>query len=117
MFKKNKPEEVIASVNYGLYLKSFRGGSVDPSTNNFNFSCDEAYIIRDGKICELVKPVILVGFGYEILKKIDMVADDLKLAAGNCGSSSGNVYVQVGQPTLRISGITVGGSMKEGEAE
>lgn len=114
---KSKPEEVIASVKYGLYLKSFRGGSVDPSTNNFNFSCDEAYIICDGKICELVKPVILVGFGYEILKKIDMVADDLKLAAGNCGSSSGNVYVQVGQPTLRISGITVGGSMKEGEAE
>lgn len=70
-------------------------------------------MIRDGKICELVKPVVLVGYGYDILMKIDMVGNDLALGNGMCGASSGSVPVQVGQPTVRINGITVGGTAKE----
>jgi len=110
---KSTFDEIISSVKYGIYCKSFKGGQVDPSTNNFNFSSDEVYMIRDGKLAEMVKPVVLVGYGYDILKKIDMVGNDLALAAGNCGASSGQVPVQVGQPTVRISGIIVGGTSKE----
>lgn len=106
-------DEIISSVKYGVYCKSFKGGQVSPATNNFNFSSDEVYMIRDGKICELVKPVVLVGYGYDILMKIDMVGNDLALGNGMCGASSGSVPVQVGQPTVRINGITVGGTAKE----
>lgn len=106
-------EEIIKSVDKGIYCKTFRGGSVDPATNNFNFSSDEVYLIENGAITTLVQPVILVGYGYDILKKIDMVGNDLVLAAGNCGAESGSVPVCVGQPTVRIQGIVVGGSAKE----
>jgi TldD protein len=85
------------------------GGSVNPATGEFNFACDEAYIIRDGKIAELVKGATLIGTGAEILLNIDMVANDLKHAAGMCGSMSGSVPVNVGQPTIRVSEILVGG--------
>ncbi|HOF65387.1 MAG: TldD/PmbA family protein [Bacillota bacterium] len=106
---KYTPEEIIASVKLGLYAKSMGGGSVNPATGEFNFACDEAYIIRDGKIAELVKGATLIGTGAEILLNIDMVANDLKHAAGMCGSMSGNVPVNVGQPTIRVSEILVGG--------
>jgi len=106
---KNTPEEVIAATKLGLYAVSFKGGSVDPTTGEFNFGCSEAYIIRDGKICEPVKGATLIGKGAEVLMNIDMVANDLELAEGNCGADSGMVRTCVGQPTLRISEITVGG--------
>ncbi len=104
------PEEIIQSVKLGLYAKSLGGGSVNPATGDFNFSCDEAYIIRDGKICELVKGAALIGTGAEVLMKIDMVANDLARAQGMCGAESGSIPVDVGQPTIRVSEITVGGS-------
>lgn len=103
------PEEVIASVKLGLYAKSLGGGSVNPATGDFNFACDEAYIIRDGKIAELVKGASLIGNGADVLMKIDMVANDLERAQGMCGASSGSIPVDVGQPTIRVSEITVGG--------
>ncbi len=102
-------EEIIAATKLGLYTVGFNGGSVDPATGEFNFGCSEAYIVRDGKICEPVKGATLIGKGNEILKNIDMIANDLKLAQGMCGASSGSIRTNVGQPTLRIKEITVGG--------
>ena len=106
---KSTPEEIIAATKLGLYAVGFNGGSVDPTTGEFNFGCSEAYIIRDGKIAEPVKGATLIGKGFEILKKIDMVANDLDLGQGMCGASSGSIRTNVGQPTLRISEVTVGG--------
>ena len=106
---KNTPEEIIAATKLGLYAVSFNGGSVDPTTGEFNFGCSEAYIIRDGKVAEPVKGATLIGKGFEILKNIDMVGNDLALAQGMCGAASGSIRTNVGQPTLRVSQITVGG--------
>ena len=106
---KSTKEEIIAATKLGLYTVGFNGGSVDPSTGEFNFGCSEAYIVRDGKICEPVKGATLIGKGFEILKNIDMVANDLAFGQGMCGASSGSITTNVGQPTLRISEVTVGG--------
>ena len=106
---KSTPEEIIAATKLGLYAVGFAGGSVDPTTGEFNFGCSEAYIIRDGKVCEPVKGATLIGKGFEILKNIDMVGNDLDLGQGMCGASSGSIRTNVGQPTLRISEVTVGG--------
>ncbi len=106
---KSTKEEIIAATKLGLYAVGFNGGSVDPTTGEFNFGCSEAYIIRDGKICEPVKGATLIGKGNEILQKIDMVANDLELGQGMCGAASGSIRTNVGQPTLRVSEITVGG--------
>ena len=106
---KSTPEEIIKATKLGLYAVSFNGGSVDPTTGEFNFGCSEAYIIRDGKVCEPVKGATLIGKGNEILQKIDMVGNDLALAQGMCGAASGSIRTNVGQPTLRVSEITVGG--------
>ena len=103
-------DEIIKATKLGLYCVSFNGGSVDPSTGEFNFGASEAYIIRDGKICEPVRGATLIGKGDEILFNIDMIANDLDLADGMCGAASGSIPVQVGQPTLRIKEITVGGA-------
>lgn len=106
---KSTPEEIIAATENGIYCVSFNGGSVDSTTCKFNFTSSETYVIKSGKIAGLVKPASLVGYGYEILKKIDMVANDLELRAGTCGAASGMCPVSVGQPTLRVSEMTVGG--------
>lgn len=106
---KSTPEEIIKATKLGIYTVGFNGGSVDPSTGEFNFGCSEAYIIRDGKICEPVKGATLIGHGDEILKKIDMVGNDLDLGQGMCGAASGSIRTNVGQPTIRISEVTVGG--------
>ena len=106
---KSTPEEIIAATKLGLYAVGFAGGSVDPTTGEFNFGCSEAYIIRDGKVCEPVKGATLIGKGFEILKNIDMVGNDLDLGQGMCGAASGSIRTNVGQPTLRISEVTVGG--------
>lgn len=107
---KNTVEEMISSVKYGLYAKSLGGGSVNPATGEFNFACTEAYMIENGKITYPVKGATLIGSGKEVLMKIDMVGNDLKRAQGMCGASSGSIPVDVGQPTIRVSEITVGGS-------
>ncbi len=107
---KNTFDEMISSIKYGLYAKSMGGGSVNPATGEFNFACNEAYMIEDGKITYPVKGATLIGSGKDILMKIDMIGNDLKRAQGMCGASSGSIPVDVGQPTLRVSEITVGGS-------
>lgn len=106
---KHTVEEIIASVKKGLYAKSLGGGSVNPTTGEFNFAANEAYMIEDGKITYPVKGATLIGSGKEVLMKIDMVANDLKRAQGMCGASSGSIPTDVGQPTIRVSEITVGG--------
>ena len=107
---KSTPEEIIAATKFGLYAKSLEGGQVNPVTGEFNFGCSEAYLIRDGKICEPVRGASVIGTGPEILMKIDMIGNDLKLAAGMCGAGSGFIPVDVGQPTIRVSEMTVGGN-------
>ncbi len=103
-------DEIIAATEFGLYAKKMGGGSVNPSTGDFNFAVMEGYMIRDGKISEPVKGATLVGTGKDALKKIDMVGNNLLRAQGMCGSLSGSIPTDVGQPTLRISSMTVGGS-------
>ena len=106
---ESDPKDIIANTEYGLYATQMGGGSVDTSTGDFNFAVNEAFIIRDGKIAEPVRGATLIGKGQEILKNIDMVGNDLELSAGVCGSVSGGVPVTVGQPTIRVSSILVGG--------
>jgi len=106
---KSTPEEIISSTDEGLYCTQMGGGSVDTATGEFNFAVNEAYMIRNGKIAEPVRGATLIGKGPEILMNIDMVGNDLALSAGMCGASSGSVPVTVGQPTIRVSSILVGG--------
>ena len=106
---EDKNEDIIASIEYGLYAASMGGGSVNPTTGEFNFAVNEGYIIRDGKICEPVRGASLVGKGSQIIQNIDMVGTDMDQAQGMCGSSSGSVPTNVGQPLIRVSTITVGG--------
>tara|TARA_B100000579_G_scaffold242012_1_gene198408 strand:- start:469 stop:1914 length:1446 start_codon:yes stop_codon:yes gene_type:complete len=102
------PEKLIESVDNGLYCKSMGGGSVGP-TGQFNFSVEEGYLIKDGKLDKPVKGATLIGEAKEILPRISMCANDLDLAAGFCGSVSGSVNVTVGQPHIKVDSITVGG--------
>ena len=102
-------EDIIGSIEYGLYAASMGGGSVNPVTGEFNFAVSEGYMIRNGKICEPVRGASLVGDGCQILKDIDMVGKELALGQGMCGSSSGSVPTSVGQPLIRVASITVGG--------
>ena len=106
---ESDPKDIIANTEYGLYCTQMGGGSVDTSTGDFNFAVNEAFMVRDGKVAEPVRGATLIGKGQEILKNIDMVGNDLELAAGMCGSLSGGVPVTVGQPTIRVSSILVGG--------
>ena len=106
---KSTHEEIIAATKLGLYAASMGGGSVNPATGEFNFSVSEAYIIRDGKIAEPVRGATLIGSGADILMKIDMVGNNLQRAQGMCGSVSGSIPADVGQPTIRVSEILVGG--------
>ena len=105
----DKNEDIIGSIEYGLYAASMGGGSVNPVTGEFNFAVNEGYMIRNGKICEPVRGASLVGKGSEIIQNIDMVGTELDMAQGMCGSSSGSVPTNVGQPLIRVSSITVGG--------
>jgi len=106
---EDKNEDIIASIEYGLYAKEMGGGSVNPLTGEFNFAVSEGYIVRNGKICEPVRGASLVGKGSEVIQNIDMVGSALEMGQGMCGSSSGSVPTNVGQPLIRVSSITVGG--------
>jgi TldD protein len=106
------PEEIIASVDHGLYAVSFGGGQVDIVNGKFVFSASEAYLIENGKVTRPVKGATLIGNGPEVLTRVSMVGNDLKLdtGVGTCGKEGQSVPVGVGQPTLRIDGLTVGGT-------
>ena len=102
------PDDLIASVERGLYCKAMGGGSVGP-TGQFNFAVEEAYLIENGRLTRPVKGATLIGEAREVMPRISMCANDLELAAGFCGSVSGSVYVTVGQPHIKVDSITVGG--------
>ncbi|MDP9140921.1 MAG: metalloprotease TldD [Pseudomonadota bacterium] len=106
------PQEIVSSVQNGLYAANFGGGQVDITSGNFVFSTSEAYLIENGRITRPVKGATLIGNGPEVLNRVSMVGTDLKLDAGVgiCGKDGQSVPVGVGQPTLRIDGITVGGT-------
>ncbi len=105
----DRNEDIIASIDNGLYAAKMGGGSVSPVTGAFNFAVAEGYLVRGGKICEPVKGASLIGTGSEILMNIDMVGQDLLTGQGMCGSSSGQIPTDVGQPLIRVKSITVGG--------
>ena len=107
------PEEIIgSSVKSGLYAVSFGGGQVDITSGKFVFSCTEAYMIEDGKLGAPVKGATLIGNGPDALTRVSMVGNDMALDSGigTCGKAGQSVPVGVGQPTLRLDGLTVGGT-------
>ncbi len=106
-------DEMFVGIEKGLYAKKMGGGSVNPQTGEFNFSVNEGYMIEHGKITYPVKGASLIGTGAEILMNIDRVGKDLKRAQGMCGSISGSIPTDVGQPAIRVSSITVGGTSHE----
>ena len=106
-------EEMLRTMGEGLYARSMGGGSVNPLTGEFNFSVDEGYWVRDGRILTPVRGATLIGKGSQVLTRIDRVGREVSLGQGMCGSVSGNVAVNVGQPQIRVSELTVGG---KGEA-
>lgn len=105
----DKFEDIIKDTKYGLFAKKLGGGTVQPATGEFNFAVQEGYLIEDGKLTKAVKGAMLIGHGKDILFKIDRVADNLEFGQGMCGASSGSIPVDVGQPTIRVTDITVGG--------
>lgn len=106
------PEEIIASVKHGLYAVNFGGGQVDITSGKFVFSAAEAYMIENGKISYPVKGATLIGNGPDVLTRVSMIGNDMALdpGVGTCGKEGQSVPVGVGQPTLRIDGLTVGGT-------
>ena len=101
--------EMIATMGTGLYAKKMGGGSVNPATGEFNFAVQEGYWVEDGKIVRPVRGASLIGKGGEVLRRIDRVGRDMKMAQGMCGSRSGSIPTNVGQPMIRVSSLTVGG--------
>ncbi len=113
-----EPGEIIESVDKGLYAVQFGGGQVDITSGKFVFAATEAYLIEGGRITRPVKGATLIGNGPEVLTRVSMVGNDLRLddGIGNCGKAGQWVPVGVGQPTMRIDGLTVGGTLVEGGA-
>lgn len=110
---EDKETDIIKSIDNGLYAKKMGGGSVNPVTGEFNFAVAEGYLVKNGEIKEPVRGASLIGKGSEVLMNIDMVSDNLKQAQGMCGSSSGSIPTNVGQPMIRVKEITVGGRSEE----
>jgi TldD protein len=108
----HSPEEIVSSVSKGLYCRHFGGGQVDITSGKFVFSASEAYLIENGRVTRPVKGATLIGNGPEAMTRISMVGDDLRLddGVGTCGKDGQDVPVGVGQPTLRVDGLTVGGT-------
>ena len=106
------PEEIISSVKRGLYAANFGGGQVDITNGKFVFSASEAYMIEDGKITYPVKGATLIGNGPDAMTRVSMIGNDLKLdsGVGTCGKDGQSVPVGVGMPTVRMEGLTVGGT-------
>jgi TldD protein len=109
---KTPPEEILASVQKGIYAVNFGGGQVDITSGKFVFSASEAYLIENGKVGAPIKGATLIGNGPDVLTRVSMVGNDLKLddGVGTCGKEGQSIPVGVGQPTLRIDGLTVGGT-------
>jgi len=109
---QSQPEDILRSVKKGLYAVSFGGGQVDITSGKFVFSASEAYLIEDGQVTQPVKGATLIGNGPDVLTRVSMVGADLKLdeGVGTCGKDGQSVPVGVGLPTIKIDGLTVGGT-------
>ena len=109
---EHAPEDIIASVDHCFYAVNFGGGQVDITSGKFVFSASEAYMIENGKITYPVKGATLIGDGPDVLTRVSMIGNDLELDSGigTCGKEGKSVPVGVGQPTLKVDGITVGGT-------
>jgi TldD protein len=109
---EHEPEEILSSVKNGLYAVNFGGGQVDITSGKFVFSASEAYLIENGKVTAPVKGATLIGNGPDVMTRIKMIGNDLKLdsGVGTCGKEGQSVPVGVGQPTLRVDALTVGGT-------
>ncbi|KEY91118.1 Zn-dependent protease [Candidatus Photodesmus blepharus] len=109
---QHTPEEIISTVKKGLYASNFGGGQVDITSGKFVFSTSEAYLIEDGQITFPVKNATLIGSGIEVMQRVSMVGNDLSLdyGVGICGKAGQNIPVGVGQPTLKVDSLTVGGT-------
>jgi TldD protein len=109
---ESEPEDILRSVKKGLYAVSFGGGQVDITSGKFVFSASEAYLIEDGKLTDPVKGATLIGNGPDVLTRVSMVGSDLKLdeGVGTCGKDGQSVPVGVGLPTIKVDGLTVGGT-------
>ena len=105
-------EEIISSVDKGIFAANFSGGQVDITSGKFVFTMSEAYLIENGKITKPVKGATLIGHGPDVLTRVSMVGNNLELDSGIgvCGKEGQSVPVGVGQPTLRVDGLTVGGT-------
>ena len=106
---KDNPEDILASTKKGIYVQSLSGGSVNPITGVFNFTCREAYMIENGKKTNPIKGATLIGSCVDVISNIDAVGNDLDFGPGICGKGQ-IAEVSAGQPTVRIRGINVGGS-------
>jgi TldD protein len=106
------PGEIIASVKRGLYATNFGGGQVDITSGKFVFSCTEAYLIEDGRVTAPVKGATLIGNGPDAMTKVSMIGNNMAMdsGVGVCGKGGQSIPVGLGQPTLRMDGLTVGGT-------
>lgn len=107
------PASIIQDTEYGIYAKYMGGGSVNPATGDYNFAVMEGYIVENGEIKQPIKGATLIGNGAETLYRVDRVGNNLAHGAGMCGSVSGSIPVNVGQPMIRVSEMTVGGTKEE----
>lgn len=105
----DKIEDMIKSINLGVFCEHMSGGTVNTSTGDFNFAVETARLIKNGELKEYLKGITLIGNSKEILQNVEMVSDDLVISAGYCGSKSGMIPVTIGQPTIKVSKILVGG--------
>jgi len=110
---KEDPQSIIASVKNGLYAVNFGGGQVDITSGKFVFSASEAYMIENGKVTYPVKGATLIGNGSDALQRVKLIGNDLRLdsGVGTCGKEGQSVPVGVGMPTIRLDGLTVGGTV------
>ncbi|QCI20532.1 metalloprotease TldD [Buchnera aphidicola (Brachycaudus cardui)] len=110
---KSKIDDIIKSVDYGIYAINFSGGQVDITSGKFVFSTSEAYLIKKGKISTPIKNTTLIGSGLEVMQKISMVGDDLKMdqGMGICGKDGQNIPVGIGQPSIKLESLTIGGTV------
>jgi TldD protein len=104
------PDEIVAQTPYGIYVAHLGGGQVDTTTGDFVFGMVEAYLIENGEITDPIRDANLIGNGPDILRKVDAVGRDFGMCPGTCGKDGQQVPVGCGQPTLRVSGITIGGT-------
>ena len=106
----SKLDDMIASIDRGIYASHMGGGSVQPGTGEFNFAVTEGYFIENGKVQYPIKAATLISTGPAVLKEISMIGEDFSLACGMCGSVSGSVPTTVGQPSLKVDDILIGGN-------